>query len=165
MLILLCISVLWKERAWKLTNFSERLFFLIHTRSLEIGNHIHFTNEENEIQRVTMTMFESSCRLARLHLGEAAGGPGSPARARSGAAGVSLPAQLPSPHCFPDLGPRRRPAEEGVGSAPGGRRRGALWWLRSKVPSRPRLPVGPAGRPAVGGGGGDSRRATPVEQG
>lgn len=104
-------------------------------------------------------------RLARLHLGEAAGGPGSPARARSGAAGVSLPAQLPSPHCFPDLGPRRRPAEEGVGSAPGGRRRGALWWLRSKVPSRPRLPVGPAGRPAVGGGGGDSRRATPVEQG
>lgn len=104
---------------------------------------------------------ESVGRPGRLHLGEAAGGPGSPARARSGAAGVSLPAQLPSPHCFPDLGPRRRPAEEGVGSAPGGRRRGALRWLGSKVPSRPRLPVGPA----VGGGGGDSRRATLVERG
>ena len=69
-------------------------------------------------------------RPARLHLVEAAG----PAHLRAPSSGWREGAAAASSrgsflYCFPDLGPRRRPAEEGGEPGGGRRRRGAVRWL------------------------------------
>lgn len=71
-------------------------------------------------------------RPARLHLVEAAG----PAHLRApssgrreGAAAAAASSRGSFLYCFPDLGPRRRPAEEGREPGGGRCRRGAVRWL------------------------------------